>query len=1854
MTDNLNRIQIPGRQVKAVVPPQPAKLFPELKVQDAYEIQSVSRDGSAAPVISLDADKLKGRVVELEFENGQKLWVSGERLLEKLGEVKQREDVIRKRSGSMGAASPADEIRLPTVWQTPAAARGITGQLILKGLKFIGFDPASALAKEVKNVGVQHIENQLAEGSLDTKLSELNKGVDFDEASGECSGWLFPFTEELKPAVAQQIKQAKQLVSGEPYLLFLHGTASSSNGSFGQLVGTAEWKQLRADYAGRILAFEHRSLSASPIKNVLDLLALLPDGARLHLVSHSRGGLLGELLCLSQVVKRDEVPLNELLAIFDKGVDNSEASQETRAAQREMLQRLWETLGRKQLRIERFVRVACPARGTTWLAENLDYFFSALLHSVELVPGLAQNPIYDFIKATMTALVQMRKQPAELPGLEAMMPASPLVAFLNHPALVTTANLAVIKGDSSIGGSVGSSLLTLLTNTVLWEKNDWVVNTRAMDGGMKRNQAAYQFLDTGSDVSHFNYFFNPDTRSRLAVALKSPLTEQPKGFETISRAVREIIDVTAARSALAPGNERGTVFVLPGIMGSELQVDGKDIWLQYLALLRGGMEQLALNLGARDVKPTGLMASDYKRLIEQLSRTYRVEPFAYDWRHSVKAAGERLGLTVQAALARTDKPVYLLAHSMGGLVARSMIVSHKDVWQEIGKRQGRLIMLGTPNNGAPAIARMLLGEEKLLKQLALLDLKHSRAELLNILRDFPGVLDLLPQEYFAGPAWQALKAPAPDREKLAAASEWRDQLATAIDPARMIYVAGQAERTPLQLQLNDDELEVIETNQGDGRVPYEKYGRLANVPTYYAEVIHGKLADEPAIFPALFDLLEQGRTERLPRQSRAERGAPALEIITRARETQEIAPVYPTETDLYEALSGGSLQPAPTTSESAYTLQLSVMHGHLRYAKNPVAVGHYGGESLVGAEAVLNQVLEGRLKARLDLNVYPGLEGTAEVVYVRKDHLPPGALVIGLGEVGGVNADIVKRGVTAAALRHALHLVSDPLRPEESRYRSAAFSTLLIGTYGGRALTVAEAVEAIVAGAVQANRMLQAQGLWDRVRIDKIEFVEIFEDVAIQAMQAVQRLREQPLADFGEQVNVQIEPPLLKAQRGGRYQRLVYLTSSDWWRRIQIVSNNQSQDVDPNADVLLEFTTLTDRARAEGQQLAISRYWIDQLIQKSVSDTRYQSEFAATLFELLVPDNLKRHTEPVSLVLDHTSAQYPWELLAERSQPGKPVVTQIGMLRQFKALDYWPSPIRARGRNAFVIGDTAGHEFGELLGAQQEATQVATALKTSQYEVRSFIKPAGLEVITELFAREYQILHIAAHGIFDLGSERRQGIVLGKDQYLTTTEIEKLRAVPDLVFINCCHLGKLDTQAASDQRQLSTPYPHRLAASIAEELIKIGVKAVVAAGWAVDDHAALTFATEFYRQMLDGVHYGEAVLKARQKTYQLHKETNTWGAYQCYGNPAFVLESDGSKSWGSSAPSFYSRREYRDEIKSIAEQPEANDPSQNVRLIERVQKLQGALPPELKDGEMLMELANAWRELGQYGEAIAVYEAAVAHSDARASLLSIERLANLLCRMVDDGWYEAEAKGGVLQADKQQKQLAQLAKANGRLQWLISMFAKTAERVSLHARVHKSLALIETSPVRSRRALVTASNLYREASELGVKNGQPRDNYPTFNWLACAWLLHKAANPASRTSTKRRPGVKANAVASRASEVLFDSELFEQLLDECVEVAQAKLATKEDFWVRVAIPEAVLLRHLLKGELLVQKAAVIVAYQKAFATGARPSEVDSVLGQIDFIRTMLNRQAKTEEQKALVATLHEIKVTLLAGLRTDS
>ena len=85
--------------------------------------------------------------------------------------------------------------------------------------------------------------------------------------------------------------------------MFLHGTGSSTTGSFGDLRGIApevrlDWDRLEESYGQRIYGFEHRTFSESPIENALLLARTLPANAQIDLVTHSRGGIVGDLLAI--------------------------------------------------------------------------------------------------------------------------------------------------------------------------------------------------------------------------------------------------------------------------------------------------------------------------------------------------------------------------------------------------------------------------------------------------------------------------------------------------------------------------------------------------------------------------------------------------------------------------------------------------------------------------------------------------------------------------------------------------------------------------------------------------------------------------------------------------------------------------------------------------------------------------------------------------------------------------------------------------------------------------------------------------------------------------------------------------------------------------------------------------------------------------------------------------------------------------------------------------------------------------------------------------------------------------------------------------------------------------------------------------------------------------------------------------------------------------------------------------------------------------------------------------------------------------------------------------------------------
>jgi pimeloyl-ACP methyl ester carboxylesterase len=330
----------------------------------------------------------------------------------------------------------------------------------------------------------------------------------------------------------------------------------------------------------------------------------------------------------------------------------------------------------------------------------------------------------------------------------------------------------------------------------------------------------------------------------------------------------------AAAAARRP--RRGPpVWILPGIMGSRLGAapqrgrSHKVLWIDPRAIGAGALEDLVLPPAGAALQPMGVLLFAYARLVLQL----RCEGFearlqAYDWRLGIDESGAALAAAIRAA----RRPVMLIGHSMGGLIARIAM-------RKVARRRVRkLIMLGTPNFGSYAPVQALRGTYPFVRKVALLDLLHSPEFLAErVFTTFPGLYQLLPPrrrlcgaDLYAPGGWPA-DGPQPDPALLARVAGVRAQLAP--PDARMLQIVGVNRPTIVAVRRDGAGFEYeFAPAGGDGSVPL-RLARLPGIRTYYVDEAHAMLANNAVVIAAIADLLRRGRTPRLALRWRAPRAA---------------------------------------------------------------------------------------------------------------------------------------------------------------------------------------------------------------------------------------------------------------------------------------------------------------------------------------------------------------------------------------------------------------------------------------------------------------------------------------------------------------------------------------------------------------------------------------------------------------------------------------------------------------------------------------------------------------------------------------------------------------------------------------------------------------------------------------------------------------------------------------------------------------------------------------------------------------------------------------------------------------------
>ncbi|MGB7874069.1 MAG: CHAT domain-containing protein, partial [Anaerolineales bacterium] len=1147
-------------------------------------------------------------------------------------------------------------------------------------------------------------------------------------------------------------------------------------------------------------------------------------------------------------------------------------------------------------------------------------------------------------------------------------------------------------------------------------------------------------------------------------------TLSAQGFRPIQEAyVRAIPDVEiTARSYQKRSNiPQPVVYILPGIMGTHLAEGGNRIWVDLLDLSLGKL--INLQISNKEVHPQALVGFAYGNLVEYLSATHEVIPFPYDWRLSILDEASRFAEELEAKLEETVQPIRIIAHSMGGLVTRAMLGLRPDLWEQMRKRDGaRFIMLGTPNGGSYQIPRLILGQEKTLRMLAAVDIKNSSQEILEVISRFPGVLGLLPAET---QPWNFLEASTWDKFPNTGKDKWVKptqenldkvkELHTLLNPDKsmvgkddpILYVAGYAQGAPVAADIDKKKGVIFRgTNQGDGTVPWAS-GILPGLKedrTYYLNAAHGDLANTKEAFPAIYELLTNGSTERLSKiPPKYDRGQEESYLLRDGS-----VEIYPTQIDLESTMLGAA--PAKYEAPPEKPVRVSVAHGNLSFCSDPVAVGHYEGDSLYSAEKALNHHLNGRLNARHVLGLYPGPEGTVDVVLNDMGEKPGGAIVVGLGQAGELSPHKLSQAFAMALREYGIKAVENGRVGEDGEIR---ISTLLVGT-GGMGLTVTNSVDAILNGVLQANKSFtqltdvkqEKEYLDYNVRIAEVRFIELFKDQAILAARA--------LAPFVDKEEFAVNP-LLQTMRGG-WNRVAYDEPAGWWNRIYIRASE---------DDTLTFSLPTDRARAEESRLGVQRNNMDNLIAQSVRNPNWDENLATAMFELMIPNRLKgsfKDMNDVLFVVDEEAASYPWELLYDRRMGGdKPIVVEVGMIRQFITGTYQEKVVDVKNTNVLVVGNPADTpaNFADLPGAEQEAILVASKFKENGYQVRPSIHADSSSIMIDLFSEDYRVLHLAGHGVYnyryqasmDEKPRKVTGMVLGNGVFLTANEIQNKMNIPELVFINCCHLGVL-----SDRSEEDVPGRNefnKFAASLSRELIEMGVKAVVAAGWAVDDAAALSFAEVFYDHLLRGYQFGDAIKAARVEIYEQHGDrTNTWAAYQCYGDPAYrlVVKTEGGQRW---KQRFVDIDEAIVNIDQLYERATTASALGIKNLMDELTSLLKDIEednPNWLDNPRLLEVfGQAFAEVYLFEEAVGFYDRAIVSSKASASIKAIEQAANCHIRLAVQ---QFERDPGLYTESKKE-----IEDHIATLKRLMKALNETPERLSMVGSGYKRLALIASS-----------------------------------------------------------------------------------------------------------------------------------------------------------------------------------------------
>ncbi len=1081
---------------------------------------------------------------------------------------------------------------------------------------------------------------------------------------------------------------------------------------------------------------------------------------------------------------------------------------------------------------------------------------------------------------------------------------------------------------------------------------------------------------------------------------------------------------------------------------------------------------------------------------------------------------------------------------------------------------------------------------------------------------------------------------------------------------KLLLVLGQASFTPDGYSLADEGLVYLDApDDGDGRVTVAS-ARLPGVRTWQLDCEHGGLADAKQAFEAYRELLDTGTTRLLQPyvETPAVRGAAAASPArVRSRPSRnKVAGPPPQSTRDVLALASG--QPIGSASRGA-ALPVTVINGDLSFIRQPLLLGHYRSLRLSGTEFVMNRLLGGAMDESLQVGLYPEPPGTHQVfVNTCTDPenpwqapRPEAVIVAGLGQEGELRpADLVRtvRQATIAWAQRIGELREDAKADAPALFEIAA---TLIGS-GGSGIAVGQSAQLVAQGVREADDRLREANehaalereadptrpprVWPRV--GHLSIIELYLDRAAEAWRSLQVQNaatpgRYAVTDIVRAGTGALRRPLDSNYRGAAYDFITAVTETG-----------------PHDQATIAYKLDTKRARAEVRAQATQGPLLRELVARASNDQNTDRRIGRTLFQLLIPIEMEPFlggTTEMVIELDSGTAGIPWELLDTDAGSGHhspPWAIRAKLLRKLRTTTFRQHVVDAEAdASVLVIGEPKCDPkiYPRLTGARAEANAVAARLSAigalDAQRVKALISPEdpeqfgadALTVVNSLLERDWRIVHIAGHGeppelegpVPAKPGDAPQrlvnprGVVLSGDAFLGTREIRNMRTVPELVFVNCCHLA-----ARSASEVLSGTYDRsRFAANVSEELIEIGVRCVIAAGWAVEDEPAKIFATTFYDALLRGRRFVDAVADARSAAHAMGG--NTWAAYQCYGDPDWIFRRGVGDAQHPAPP-------LADEFGGISSAPALALALESLAIKSRYQKASRETQrPKIRHleerfaplwggmGAVAESFGLAWAETKATAEAIDWYRKALAANDGSASIKAAEQLGNLRARLALEVVQRAHKQDGGASRAQLEQARSEIKAALATLEGLTQL-QPSIERQNLCGSAWKRLALVEAiakRPSEERTAISNMKAAYARAEALARETNFAALFYPALNRMA-AELIVDAGKPGW---TK------------------FDSAT----LDDVRESLTLRARDDPDFWSFVGIIELRAYQAMAEQRLAAARPGIELELDELFTRVSAASMWSSVLDQASFVLTKYAARAAGAEGRAASELLAKLQ-----------